>query len=71
MIQQLAASQEELSSMQLDRFTRSLCCVCLPHAPLNQFTNFDEMWYETYATGSRPNVVLLCFLQSVVRTWRT
>jgi hypothetical protein len=34
----------------------------------NRWTDFDETWYERYAIGGHPNLVLFNFLQSVTAT---
>jgi hypothetical protein len=37
----------------------------------NRWTDLDEIWYGYYAIGDYPEIVLLSFLKSVIRTWRT
>jgi hypothetical protein len=37
----------------------------------NRLTDLDEIWYERYAIGEYPKIVLFNFLQSVIPTWRT
>jgi len=37
-------------------------CICM--------CDFHKIWYEWYAIGDHPNLILLHFVQSVIRMWQ-
>lgn len=45
-------------------------CVC-PYQLLKELSNFHEAWYERYAVGRDPKLVICNFLQWVITTQRT
>jgi hypothetical protein len=64
-------SLHDVHEMNAYRLATSVCLSVHMIQPENHWTDSEEIWYELYAIGDYPKIILFKFIHSVIPKWQT